>query len=78
MRLDLDADLEFFRETTAKFLDEFAPPAEVRRLRDDAEGFDHDVWRRGAELGWTSLLVTEDAGGGSITGQGRTTRLRVL
>ena len=36
----------------------------------DAEGFDRDYWPRGAELGWTSLLVTDDAGGGSISGQG--------
>jgi hypothetical protein len=35
VRLDLESDLEFFRETTAKFLDQFAPPAEIRRLRGD-------------------------------------------
>jgi alkylation response protein AidB-like acyl-CoA dehydrogenase len=70
LRLDLDADQQFFRETTARFLDEFAPPAEVRRLRDDPRGFEGDFWRRGAELGWTSLLVGENAGGGSISGQG--------
>ena len=69
VRLDLDPDLEFFRETTAKFLDQFAPPAEIRRLRSDVEGFDRGCWC-GAELGWTSLLVTDDAGGGSISGQG--------
>jgi|SRR3954447_920301 alkylation response protein AidB-like acyl-CoA dehydrogenase len=70
VRLDLDPDLEFFRQTTARFLEEFAPPAELRRLRSDGEGFDRDAWSRGAELGWTSLLVTDDAGGGSISGQG--------
>ena len=70
VRLDLDPEPEFFRETTAKFLDQFAPPAEIRRLRNDVEGFDRDYWARGAELGWTSLLVTDAAGGGSISGQG--------
>jgi alkylation response protein AidB-like acyl-CoA dehydrogenase len=28
------------------------------------------AWRGGAELGWTSLLVPEDLGGGSISGAG--------
>ena len=33
-------------------------------------GFDPAYWRRGAELGWTSLLVGEDHGGGTISGAG--------
>src|SRR5579871_4920693 len=70
MLLELTPDQEFFRETTARFLDEHAPVAEVRRRRDDPAGFDPDYWRRGADLGWTSLLVGEAAGGGTISGQG--------
>jgi alkylation response protein AidB-like acyl-CoA dehydrogenase len=70
MRLNLDADQQLFRETTARFLDELVPVGEVRRLRDDPAGYDPQYWRRGAELGWTSLLVSEEAGGGSISGQG--------
>ena len=70
MRPTLSDDQEFFRATTARFLDEFASPAELRRLRDDPLGFSPDYWRRGAELGWTSLLVAEADGGGSISGDG--------
>ncbi len=70
VRLHLDADQQFFRETTARFLDEFAAPADVRRLRDDPVGYEPEFWQRGAQLGWTSLLVGEDAGGGSISGDG--------
>jgi alkylation response protein AidB-like acyl-CoA dehydrogenase len=70
MRFDLDADQQFFRETTARFLDEFAAPATIRELRDDPAGFEPRYWRLGAELGWTSLLVGEEAGGGSISGRG--------
>jgi alkylation response protein AidB-like acyl-CoA dehydrogenase len=66
----LDEDQEFFRATTARFLDEFAPADELRRLRRDPDGFDRDYWHRGAELGWTSLLVAEPHGGGSISGHG--------
>jgi alkylation response protein AidB-like acyl-CoA dehydrogenase len=70
MLLALSSDQELFRETTAKLLDELVPVGELRRLRDDPDGFDREYWRRGAELGWTSLLVGEEHGGGSIGGQG--------
>jgi alkylation response protein AidB-like acyl-CoA dehydrogenase len=66
MLLALSSDQELFSETTAKLLDELAPVGELRHLRDDPVGFDRDYWRRGAELGWTSLLVSEERGGGSI------------
>lgn len=70
MLLASSADQAFFRETTARFLGELVPVGEVRRLRHDPVGFDPDYWRRGAELGWTSLLVGEEHGGGSISGNG--------
>src|SRR5206468_251528 len=70
MLLEPSPDQEFFRETTAKFLAAYAPVDELRRRRHDAVGFDLDYWRRGAELGWTSLLVSEEHGGGSISGNG--------
>jgi alkylation response protein AidB-like acyl-CoA dehydrogenase len=66
MLLALSSDQELFSETTAKLLDEIVPVGELRRLRDDPVGFDREYWRRGAELGWTSLLVGEEHGGGSI------------
>jgi alkylation response protein AidB-like acyl-CoA dehydrogenase len=68
--LDLTSDQEFFRETTSKFLDSQVPVEEVRRLRHDPAGFGADYWRRGADLGWTSLLVSEERGGGTISGSG--------
>jgi alkylation response protein AidB-like acyl-CoA dehydrogenase len=66
MLLALSSDQELFSETTAKLLDELVPVGELRRLRDDPVGFDPGYWRRGAELGWTSLLIGEGRGGGSI------------
>ncbi len=66
----LSDDQEFFRATTARFLAEFSPTSVLRSLRDDPVGFSADYWRRGAELGWTSLLVSEANGGGSISGDG--------
>jgi alkylation response protein AidB-like acyl-CoA dehydrogenase len=70
MLLEPTGDQEFFRDTTARFLDELAPAGEIRRWRDDAVGFDRGYWRRAAELGWTSPLVPEDLGGGTISGDG--------
>ena len=68
MLLDLTSDQEFFRQTTAKFLESQVPIEAVRALRDDPAGYGADYWRRGAELGWASLLVSEELGGGTISG----------
>jgi alkylation response protein AidB-like acyl-CoA dehydrogenase len=70
MLLTLTPDQEFFRETTSRFLIDRFPTSRLRQLRDDPAGFDAGDWRRGAELGWTSLLVSEEAGGGSVSGAG--------
>jgi alkylation response protein AidB-like acyl-CoA dehydrogenase len=70
VRLTLTSDQQFLRDTTARFLTDQVPVAEIRRLRDEPEGFDPRYWQRGAELGWTSLLVGEAHGGGSISGDG--------
>ncbi len=70
MLLSLSSDQEFFRETTGRFLADRVPVAELRRLREDPQGFSDDYWRQGAELGWTSLLVDDASGGGSISDDG--------
>ena len=64
MDLELSRDQEFFRETTRKFLEAESPLTTVRQLADDPDGFDRGWWRRGAELGWTSMQVPEEHGGG--------------
>ena len=70
MLLEMSSEQEFFQRTTAKFLDGQVPVAELRRLRDDPAGFGNDYWRRGAELGWTSLLVSERDGGVAVSSSG--------
>jgi alkylation response protein AidB-like acyl-CoA dehydrogenase len=70
MLLALTEDQEFFRSTTARYLAEKVPPETLRAMRDDPVGFDWAYWRQGADLGWTSLLVAEERGGGSISDQG--------
>lgn len=67
---EISSDQEFLQETTVKFLENEVPVGGLRALRDDPRGFDSEYWRKGAELGWTSLLVDEDRGGGSVSGNG--------
>jgi len=71
MHFGLSDDQQLFRDTTAKFLEDTCPLDEVRRLgADEPDGFSRAWWRRGAELGWVSMLVSEEHGGGCISGQG--------
>ena len=59
-----------FTSTTQAFLQKEAPLRRVRELHAAGVSFDPAWWRRAAELGWTALLVPEDLGGGSISGNG--------
>ena len=67
---DLSSDQELLRDTTARFLGDRVPLSLLRKQRNDPAGFDADYWKTGAELGWTSLLVDEAHGGGSLSGLG--------
>lgn len=71
MDLQRSDDQELLRETTRRFLEATCPLATVREWADkEPAGHPPDWWRRGAELGWTSLLVGEQDGGGSVSGHG--------
>ncbi len=70
MEVTLTDDQQFFADTTSRFLATECPISEVRRLAATGDGYEDRYWRQGAELGWTSLLVPEEHGGGSISGQG--------
>jgi alkylation response protein AidB-like acyl-CoA dehydrogenase len=69
VNLELTEDQSFFRDTTRKFLHAEAPITVVRGLHESEHGFERAWWRRAAELGWTSLLVSEVSGGGSLSGR---------
>jgi alkylation response protein AidB-like acyl-CoA dehydrogenase len=59
-----------FTSTTHAFLQKEAPLRHVRELHAAGASFDPAWWRRAAELGWTGLLVPEELGGGSVSGNG--------
>ncbi len=62
-------DQELLRATTRRFLMEHQSLADVRRSMEEADVFDSGVWRRGAELGWTAVLIPAEHEGGSVTDQ---------
>lgn len=70
MRPRLSEDQQLFQETTRRYLQQAVPLATVRSLEHEPAGFHSPYWRQGAELGWTSLLVREADGGGTISGAG--------
>ncbi len=59
-----------FASTTQSFLEKEASLPRLRELHAAGIAFDAGWWRRAAELGWTSLLVPEELGGGSVSGDG--------
>src|SRR5271170_6866756 len=65
-----DQDQVLFASTTQAFLKKEAPLSRVRELHAAGTSFDPVWWRRAAELGWAGLLVPEELGGGSISGDG--------
>jgi alkylation response protein AidB-like acyl-CoA dehydrogenase len=69
--LRLTDDQQLLHETTRKFLETTCPLDTVRRLADaEPAGYEAAWWQSGADLGWTSLLVSEEDGGGSVSGHG--------
>jgi alkylation response protein AidB-like acyl-CoA dehydrogenase len=68
--VNLNEDQRLLQETTRRFLEEQSPIGALRRLVDSGKGFDRDLWRKGAELGWLALFVPEAHGGIAEPGQG--------
>jgi alkylation response protein AidB-like acyl-CoA dehydrogenase len=67
---DTNPEVLLFASTTQSFLEKEASLRRLRELHEAGISFDMDWWRRAAELGWTSLLVPEELGGGSVSGNG--------
>jgi alkylation response protein AidB-like acyl-CoA dehydrogenase len=66
----LTADQNLLDATTRQYLETTYSPGRVRELGRRESTFDPTAWRQGAELGWTTLLAPEDAGGGAVSGNG--------
>ena len=65
MPLYLNDEQTMLRDTAKDFVATSAPVSHMRKLRDDddATGFSRDLWKQFAEMGFTGILIGEDAGG---------------
>ncbi len=55
------------RESARGLLEKECPSTAVRRLMDDDRGYDAELWRKMAALGWTGLVVPEAYGGSGLS-----------
>jgi alkylation response protein AidB-like acyl-CoA dehydrogenase len=69
LHVELTEEQEFFRSSIRKFLEAETPLTAIRDLYETPDGFDPAWWRQAAELGWTSLLVPSERGGGTLSGR---------
>ena len=70
MNLELSGDQQLYLDATRRLLDRECEIATVRELAETKDGFRHDWWRQGADLGWAAMLVSEEHGGAGSAGGG--------
>ena len=61
----MTGEQELLFDSSRRFLDDTSPLSVVRQLVDDPIGYDPTWWRRGAQLGWTALLLDGGEGDGA-------------
>ena len=66
MNFGFTPEQNLLREQARRFLDDRAPMAAVRAAAASAAGYDTDLWREIAALGWTGLVVPEAHGGSGL------------
>ena len=70
LELDLSADQELLRETAARFIADACPLSTVRQMIGAESDLPADYFKTAGPLGWFSMLVPEELGGGSVSGAG--------
>jgi acyl-CoA dehydrogenase len=67
--LALTPEQELLRNAARDFIERECPLASVRRIDEEQSGFDAELWRKVAGLGWPGILVAAEHGGegGSLT-----------
>jgi alkylation response protein AidB-like acyl-CoA dehydrogenase len=64
VELTLSPEQRMLVESARGTLARICPTAHVRAMESDRLGYDPGIWREVARLGWTGLIVPEDASGG--------------
>jgi len=65
MTLVLNEEQRLLKDTAREFLNQNAPVASLRALRDsnDTLGYSADLWQQMVELGWTGIILPEQYNG---------------
>jgi alkylation response protein AidB-like acyl-CoA dehydrogenase len=69
MDLDFTEEQEILRKAARDFLVNECPKAKVRELEEDEKGYDPQMWKKMAELGWMGLIIPVEYGGMGMTFQ---------
>ena len=67
MDFGFSEEQEMLRQSARGVLEKECPSTVVRRLMDDDRGFDADLWRTLARLGWTGMVIPEAYGGSGLS-----------
>ena len=72
MKLVLNEEQQFLKDTAKNFAAERTPINHFRNLRDSKDSllWDKDIWQEMVNLGWSGILIPEEYGGSDfgITG----------
>src|SRR5437870_3730038 len=63
MDFTLTDDQKLLCETVSSFTKKESPVGRVRKIRDNALGWDKGVWAQMGQLGWLGVALSEDVGG---------------
>jgi acyl-CoA dehydrogenase len=63
MNFDFSDDQKMLRDQARKFLTEKCTTKTVRKVFEGAQGYDKDLWKQVAEMGWQGAAIPEEFGG---------------
>ena len=68
MKLILNEEQNYLKETALNFVSEKTPVSHLRKLRDsdDQLCWDKEIWSEMAKLGWSGILIPEEYGGSNF------------
>jgi len=72
MAMILNEEQNMLRDSARDFVRDRGPVSALRKLRDEEnpKGYDTDLWREMAELGWAGVIIPEEFGGADFGFQG--------
>jgi alkylation response protein AidB-like acyl-CoA dehydrogenase len=63
LNLDFTEEQQMFRTAVRTFLATECPKKKVRELEESEKGYDPELWKKIADLGWIGLVIPEEYGG---------------